>query len=71
MVRHPHTGQIRITMTPYAIRQSNRIIYHVLGRGKSDIIFKLASKVEDSKKYPASHIPGEWYLDSDAASKLS
>jgi len=58
-------------MTPFAIRQSNRITYHVIGRGKSDIIFKLASKMEDSKKYPASHISGEWYLDSDAASKLS
>ena len=71
MVGHPQTGQIRVTMTPFAIRQSNRIIYHVVGRGKSDIIFKLASKIEDSKNYPASHISGEWYLDSDAASKLS
>jgi 6-phosphogluconolactonase len=71
MVRHPQTGKIRVTMTPFAIRQSNRITYHVIGRGKSDIIFKLASKMEDSKKYPASHISGEWYLDSDAASKLS
>jgi 6-phosphogluconolactonase/glucosamine-6-phosphate isomerase/deaminase len=58
-------------MTPFAIRQSKRITYHVIGRGKSNIIFKLASKMEDSKKYPASHISEEWYLDSDAASKLS
>ena len=71
MVRHPKTKQIRVTMTPFAIRQSNRITYHVIGRGKSDIILKLVSKMEDSKKYPASHISGEWYLDSDAASKLS
>ena len=71
MVRHPQTGQIRVTMTPFAIRQSNRITYHVIGRGKSDIILKLVSKVDDSKKYPASHLSGEWYLDSDAASKLS
>jgi 6-phosphogluconolactonase len=71
MVRHPKTGQIRITMTPFAIRQSNRITYYVIGRGKADIILKLVSKVRDSKKYPASHISGEWYLDSDAASKLS
>ena len=71
MVRHPQTMQIRVTMTPFAIRQSNRIIYHVIGREKSDIIFKLTSKIEDSKNYPASHISGEWYLDSDAASKLS
>ena len=58
MVRHPQTGQIRITMTPFAIRRSNRITYHVIGQGKSDIILKLVSKTEDSKKYPAAHIFG-------------
>jgi 6-phosphogluconolactonase len=71
MVRHPQTAQIRITMTPFAIRQSNRITYHVVGRDKSDIISELVSQIGSHVNYPAAHIAGEWYLDSKAASKIN
>ena len=71
MVSHPITGQIRVTMTPFAIRQSNRITYHVIGREKSGIISELVSQIGNYANYPAAHIPGEWYLDSEAASKLN
>ena len=70
MVRHPQTTQIRVTMTPFAIRQANHITYHVIGRDKSDIILQLVSQIGSHTKYPAANISGEWYLDSDAASKL-
>jgi len=71
MVHHPKTRQIRVTMTPFAIRQSNRITYHVIGRDKSDIILELVSQIGNHTNYPAANISGEWYLDSDAASKLN
>ena len=71
MVRHPQTWQMRVTMTPFAIKQSNRIIYHVIGREKSGIISELVSQIGSYANYPAAHIPGEWYLDSAAASKLN
>ena len=68
---HPQTSQKRVTLTPLAIRKSNRITYHVIGRGKSDIISKLVFKESAEKKYPANFILGEWYLDKEAAFNLS
>ena len=68
---HPQTSQKRVTLTPLAIRKSNRITYHVIGRGKSDIISKLVFKESVEKKYPANFILGEWYLDKKAVFNLS
>ena len=70
VAQHPETGQTRITMTPSAIRKSNRTTYHVVGREKSSIISELIPQIGNHANYPAAHIAGEWYLDSEAASKL-
>ena len=69
-VRHPQSGQMRITQTPLAIRKSSRITYHVIGREKAEIVSELVSEKGEVKHYPAAHIQGEWYLDHEAASKL-
>ena len=71
MVRHPQTAQIRITLTPSAIRQSHRITYHVIGKEKAKIIAEIFSKTGKKNNYPAAQLSGEWFLDSDAASSLS
>ena len=71
MVRHPQTAQIRITLTPSAIRQSHRITYHVFGKEKAKIISEIFSKTGKKNNYPAAQLSGEWFLDSDAASSLS
>ena len=71
VARHPETDQNRITLTPSAIRKSNRTTYHVIGREKSGIISELVSQIGSYKSYPAAHISGEWYLDREAASKLN
>jgi 6-phosphogluconolactonase len=71
LVRHPETGQPRITLTPSAIRKSNRTTYHVIGREKSGIILDLVSQKGSHINYPAAHISGECYLDKEAASKLN
>jgi len=70
VARHPETDQNRITLTPSAIRKSNRTTYHVIGREKSHIVSELVSKSSRSEKLPAACITGEWYLDQDAASRL-
>jgi 6-phosphogluconolactonase len=70
VVCHPETGQKRITLTPSAIRRSNGIAYHVIGQQKAGIVSELILKSEESKKYPAAHIRGEWYLDDASASGL-
>jgi 6-phosphogluconolactonase len=71
LVRHPETGQARITLTPSAIRKSNRTTYHVIGREKSGIILDLVSQIDSHVNYPATYISGECYLDKEAASKLN
>ncbi len=71
VVRHPQTGQSRMTLTPTAIERSNRITYHVTGREKARIVSKLASLSSTGHEdYPAAQIPGEWFLDREAASSL-
>ena len=71
VVRHPQTGQSRVTLTPMAIERSNRITYHVIGREKARIVSKLASPSPPGyEDYPAAQIPGEWFLDREAASNL-
>jgi len=67
VARHPETDQTRITLTPSAIQRSACITYHVIGQQKADIVAALVLKSARNKKYPAAHIPGEWYLDEAAA----
>jgi len=69
--QHPQTGQMRVTMTPCAIKNSDRITYHVIGQKSADIVSKLLSKSDGEPIYPADHISGEWYLDGEAASNLN
>jgi 6-phosphogluconolactonase len=70
-VRHPQTGQKRITLTPFALRQSTSITYHVIGEGKSHIVDQLLKSGTPTSDYPVTQISGEWYLDQSAASKCN
>ena len=70
VVRHPVTGQKRITLTPYALNRSDRVTYHVVGQDKAVIVSDLIPKSE-SKRFPTGHIEGEWFLDTAAGSLLN
>jgi 6-phosphogluconolactonase len=70
VARHAETGQNRITLTGSAFQQAARITYHVIGSDKAGITSELVSESPESKKFPAAHISGEWYLDQAAASSL-
>jgi 6-phosphogluconolactonase len=70
VIKHPMTGQQRITLTPLAIKSSRRITYHAIGKKKSEIIFKLATDSSASSIFPAAEIRGEWFVDKEAASRL-
>ncbi len=70
-VRHPQTGQKRITLTPFALRQSTSITYHVIGEKKSHIVDQLLKSGTPTSDYPVTQISGEWYLDQSAASKCN
>ena len=71
VARHPETGQSRITLTISALKQAEHITFHVIGKEKSEIVSKLNSQSTASKKYPADHVEGEWYLDETAASCIN
>ena len=70
VVYHPQTNQKRITLTGSAFQQAACITYHVIGSDKAEIISKLFSKSRESRKFPAAHVSGEWYLDQAAAFSL-
>ena len=70
VTQHPETGQSRITLTVSAFQQAEHITYHVIGAEKADIVSELDSQSRASKKYPAAHIEGEWYLDQAAAYRV-
>jgi 6-phosphogluconolactonase len=70
-VRHPQSDKIRITLTPFALRKSNRITYHAIGKEKAEIVSELVSEFSRKDSYPAAQVTGEWYLDREAASYLS
>jgi 6-phosphogluconolactonase len=71
VAQHPETNQKRITMTVPAFQCAKHITYHVVGSEKSKVVSELIFESSKSKKYPASQINGEWYLDEAAASCLN
>jgi 6-phosphogluconolactonase len=70
-VGHPVTGQKRITLTPYALKLSGRITYHVIGSDKAAVVSELVSENSKNKRFPTGYIEGEWFLDNAAASKIN
>jgi 6-phosphogluconolactonase len=71
VVEHPVTGQKRITLTPYALKRSGRVTYHVIGADKAAVVSDLVLENSKNKRFPTDYIEGEWFLDSDAASKVN
>ncbi|MBN1159602.1 MAG: 6-phosphogluconolactonase [Bacteroidales bacterium] len=72
LVRHPVTGQHRISLTMKTINNARRIIFVVTGRAKSNVIAEIADHSSTSEQYPAYwvrpvHGTVEWYLDQQAA----
>ena len=71
-VKHPKTGQQRITLTGTVINNAKDVAFLVSGAGKAEIISKVINK--DISDYPASlvcpvHGRLTWLLDKEAASK--
>jgi 6-phosphogluconolactonase len=71
VVRHPVTGEKRITLTPYALNQSSRVTYNVVGSDKADKISDLVLETSRNNRFPTDYIKGEWFLDYAAASLIN
>jgi 6-phosphogluconolactonase len=74
-VRHPETGQKRITLTGPVINNARKVVFLVTGRKKSGIVSEILLNKEIAKKYPAFYIKPEngdlyWLLDHEASLDL-
>ncbi|CAM2898424.1 6-phosphogluconolactonase [Vibrio rarus] len=73
---HPESGQLRISKSAKVLQAAKRISYLVLGAGKTDIVNEIYHTPAEELPYPAAKIHSnvgetEWFLDSDAASKIA
>lgn len=74
-VKHPVTGQDRVTLTGKVINDSKNIFFLVSGKDKAETISQILNEFGEYEKYPAYYIKpvdGEkfYYLDKDAAEFL-
>jgi len=72
-VKHPQTGQQRITLTGPVINNAADVVFLVTGLGKAEIVSNVLNTVKND--FPASlvspvHGRLTWLLDKDAASRL-
>ncbi|MBS1518161.1 MAG: 6-phosphogluconolactonase [Bacteroidetes bacterium] len=75
-VKHPQSGQHRITLTAGVINNSKNIIFLVSGKNKSGVVSDILNEKGDFEKYPAYFIKPfdgmlTWYLDKGAAGEVS
>lgn len=73
VLKHPETGQNRISLTLEMINRAHRITFLVTGEDKVGTVFEIMNKTERSNDFPAAQVRGkrvEWFLDQQAASKL-
>jgi 6-phosphogluconolactonase len=71
-VKHPSSGQDRITLTGRTIINANRITFMVTGKSKSKVIRQILEGEPGTEKLPAGLITkfavnSEFYLDEEAA----
>jgi 6-phosphogluconolactonase len=74
-VKHPVTGQSRVTLTGKSILQAKRTIFLVTGESKSLVIKQIMNNEPEASRYPAAYIyfnknNAEWYMDAAAAKLL-
>jgi len=73
---HPLSKQKRVSLSRNLINNSKEIIFHVTGNGKTTVVDEIINEIGNHKSYPASSIKQSsgklsWYLDFDAAEKLT
>ncbi|ASG05944.1 6-phosphogluconolactonase [Vibrio anguillarum] len=73
---HPESGQLRVSKTAKVLEAAKRISYLVLGAGKAEIVHEIYTTKAEDLPYPAAKVKSttgetEWFLDSDAATKIA
>ncbi len=71
---HPESGQKRISLTNEVLSNAAENIFMVTGEKKADIIYKILSRKDSDKKFPAARVKAaemlKWYLDEEAGGKI-
>jgi 6-phosphogluconolactonase len=72
---HPQSGQKRITLTGRIINNADWITFLVTGNNKAELVSKILKQDSLSLNFPAAKVEPnhgrlEWYLDSEAASRI-
>jgi 6-phosphogluconolactonase len=75
-VRHPVSGQFRITLTGQVILQAKKITFLVTGSSKSRIVSQILNKNEETSRFPAGYIHvtannADWYIDREAGQHIN
>lgn len=72
IVRHPVSGQQRITLTGRTLNNACEVAFLCTGEGKSGIVYDIIKN--KNMNLPATHVAPQrvlnWYMDSFAAQKL-
>jgi len=73
---HPQSGQKRVTLTGKVINQAKQVVFLVTGENKAERISEIFFKTQKAGDLPAFYIAPlsgnlAWYLDQDAAQKIS
>jgi 6-phosphogluconolactonase len=76
VVKHPKTGQLRITLTGGPLLKAYRTTFIVTGSAKQEVISHITLHSPLSEKYPANYVYlhgrlTELYLDEQAARQLN
>ncbi len=72
----PQSGQKRVTLTGKVMNQANQVVFLVTGKNKAERVSEIYFKTQKAGDLPAFYIAplngnSEWYLDEDAAQKIS
>ncbi len=76
VTQHPITGKNRITLTGRVLNNASRIFFLVTGANKAQRISEIMNDDEAAKLLPAYYIMPNvgsliWFIDEDAASKIT
>lgn len=75
VVKHPESGQQRITLNGKIINNAKNIFILVTGVSKAQVVSDIMNNREEALKFPAYHVIPEhgklvWIIDSDASARI-
>ncbi|CAH1000986.1 6-phosphogluconolactonase [Neolewinella maritima] len=75
VVKHPESGQLRVTLTGPVINASDEVVFLITGNSKTLRVAQIVNREQQATTFPAAHInPSSgrlhWFLDQAAAAEV-